>query len=123
MRRHTIPEPPRFAEAFRLYIDDEHGQRLITGEWESAPMLLKTRDDVIPKLQAAGRVGAIARTLPPGTTAKTWHGDMGHPVIWWHLKPGATEWKCDVTEEHCREWCRRKGIDFEVFKKPGDRWA
>lgn len=118
-----IPEPPRFIEAFRIYLDDEHGERLLTGEWQHAPMLLKTRDDVIPKLAAAGRIGLIACTLPPGTTAKSWHGDADHPVIWWHLKPGAAAWACNSTEEHCLEWCRRKGVDFAIFNTPAGSWS
>lgn len=106
---------PRFAESYRIYIDDEHGSRMLISEWMSALGPYRMLRDFCPRLAKAGTLRFICSTRHDhGVSLKDYYGDADYPVVYWI-------WACSAWALHGGspdEWCRRRGIERRLFDLP-----
>lgn len=113
---------PRFAEAFRVFIDDPQHKatRLLTGEWQMACLWTRVSSDFLPRLALAGRISIIATTAPryhSDYSTKEWYGDTDYPVIYWH-PDAAGNLSCISGEASIADYCRRRRVARDLFDKP-----
>lgn len=111
-----LPEDlPRFAESWRIYIDTEHGDRMLISEWMRALAPYRTLRDFCPQLAKAGKLGFICSTLPdPESGPQAYYGDANYPVVYWIWKDGA--WALHAGNPD--EYCARRGVRRDVFDLP-----
>lgn len=115
MTGQTLPtELPRFAESFRVFIDDAYGYRMLTSEWiHNPPPRMMT--DCLPQLARAGVMGFICSTRPDHEMSlKAYYGDEDYPVVNWIWKDCA--WALHAGNPD--EWCARRSIDRRLFDLP-----
>lgn len=102
-------EFPRFAESFRVYIDDKYGWRMLTSEWMHALGAGRHLED-LKTLATAGRIGVICSTGPVEAHGRDgrrfWYGDADYPVLYWHWRPGAETWEWPA-DEFLLKWSER----------------
>lgn len=121
-------ELPRFAEAFRILIDHPTypGTRLLTSEWMMAcGAWPRMREDVLPLLAKAGRIGIIVSTAPrhhEDYSAKAWYGDENYPEVFWH-PDGKGALKLATSEACITEWCKRRRVPRALFDVPASQEA